>query len=202
MVKHFKNYLRLLTVILLSLGCNSVDPVKPESGLSEFEEALVGNWQYVTVNVRGTTYYHVDYYLEPGTKLVTTIGKRTELSRKYVNYSADKTYQLYRISFNHLRTLYGGRYSVLNFDRTVVDDLMEHFMKLGVKPGTYLRTLRAAFERLYFDEKIDRNPFWKFKLPRDRGEEKKKCLTMAELQAFLLFARENTDTDTYHLLRI
>lgn len=60
--------------------------------------------------------------------------------------------------------------------------------------------MRAAFQRLVDDEKIERNPFGRFKtLPE---EKKKRHMTFSELIAFLKFVQENASEDIWRLCRI
>ena len=94
MEEFIRKQVLLWSIALLILGCNSIDQIKPESSLSEIEQSMVGNWRYLEIEANGSIYYFADYYLEPGTQIVTTIGQRTALTRKYINYSDVKTYQL------------------------------------------------------------------------------------------------------------
>lgn len=115
-----------------------------------------------------------------------------------------KTREARKNALNHLKAIYGGGYSVLRIERDAIDLVKEHLYKRGCSPttiNTYLKELRAAFERLYIDGKISRNPFYKFpkvKVPRPE----KRHLTLAESEEFLKYARENADEDLYRLIKI
>ena len=117
---------------------------------------------------------------------------------------SEKTVELYNIIFQHLKAIYHPEYSILNIKRDVIDKVKGFLLDQGRKPGainTYLRTLRAAFERLVIEEKLDRNPLYKFK-PIPDNDNKKKHLTLSELREFLNYAKENASEDLYHLIRI
>jgi integrase len=116
----------------------------------------------------------------------------------------EKSTELYKIVFQHLKAIYHPEYSIRNIKRDVIDRLKEHLLNMGRKPGainTYLRTLRAAFEKLIIEEILDKNPLYKFK-PIPDLENKRKHLNFSELMEFLKFAKENASEDMYHIIRI
>jgi len=103
-----------------------------------------------------------------------------------------KTRNLYTLSFRYLKEIYGPEYSIHNISRDVIDKYKSHLLKRGVSKTTvndYLRNLRASFERILMDGKIDHNPFYRFKPLKE--EQKRKALTLSELREFLDFAKEN-----------
>lgn len=118
----------------------------------------------------------------------------------------NSTIELYKIAFKHLRKIYGGHYSILNLTRKDILQIKEHFIILDRKPTTInknLRTLSAAFNRLELDEIISKNPFKSFKRMKDReARDKKKHLTLIELNEFLKFAKENANEELFRLIRI
>ena len=93
-----EDYIKLLLVssalFVAVTACQNTPVPEPIDNLTGFEKSLVGSWRYHEIEINGMKYQHADYFLEPGTKIVSTIGKRTELSRKLVNYAPEKTYQL------------------------------------------------------------------------------------------------------------
>lgn len=182
-------------------------------------------WRYDEENPtkrikRATTKKKADYTREQMTKIVNTVeGLVTE--DKGIEYSIDwfedyvlrklrlesrskSTMNEYRYAIKYLRMVYGKDYSILNINRDAIDRLKELMIEKGRKPGTindYLSVLRAAFERLLIDQKIDRNPFYRFtrmKVDYDT----KKHLTYLELQNFLNYVRENSSEEMWRLLRI
>lgn len=97
MVKYIK-ILSLIAASALLNSCNNntVEPQgSPDADLSDFEKSMTSTWKYLQIETEGVIYKHADRYLEPGGQgLVSTQGKRTELDRRRINYSSDKTYQL------------------------------------------------------------------------------------------------------------
>lgn len=114
---------------------------------------------------------------------------------------SENSISIYKNSFNHLRKIYGGSYSVLNLRRNAIDDIKEYFISKGLDANVCLRTLRAAFQRLYDDEVIDKNPFVRFK-PMKRKPKEKQHLTLTELREFLKFIKNKTSEDTWRIIRI
>ena len=118
----------------------------------------------------------------------------------------ENTIIVYQRAFMHLRNLYGSEYSILNIRREDIDRIKEYLIEQGQKPNSInncLRTLRAAFQRLYDDERIDKNPLLRFKPVRDQeNRNKKKHLSLSELRDFINFCKQNTNEETYRLIRI
>ena len=71
---------------------------------------------------------------------------------------SEKTIKLYKLSFNHLKAVYGRNYPIHKIGRSAVRVFQSHLRENGTGNAginSYLRTLRAAFERLVMDEKIE-----------------------------------------------
>ena len=97
MVKYINKFSLLIAVILfISCKNNTVEPQgSPDAHLSDFEKSMTSTWRYLQIETEDVIYKHADRYSEPGgLGLVSTQGKRTELERRRINYSIDKTYQL------------------------------------------------------------------------------------------------------------
>ena len=115
-----------------------------------------------------------------------------------------KTREARKIALMHLKAIYGGGYSVLRIERDAIDMVKAHLYEKGCSPttiNTYLKELRAAFERLFIDGKISRNPFYKYpkvKVPRP----KRTHLALSECRDFLNYVRENTNEDLFRLIKI
>jgi len=115
-----------------------------------------------------------------------------------------KTRETRKIALMHLRAVYGGGYSVLRIERDTIDLIKAHLFKKKCSPttiNTYLKELRAAFERLFIDGKISRNPFYKYpkvKVPRPE----KKHLTLSECGGFLEYVKNNASEDLHRLIKI
>jgi hypothetical protein len=89
--------IRVLAIVLLSgfLGCETQEGfTSSDNNLSDFENSLIGNWQYVSIEVAGNQFNYADQFTEPGFLLLTSIGQRAEIERRMINYGADKLYQL------------------------------------------------------------------------------------------------------------
>lgn len=97
------------------------------------------------------------------------------------------TVKLYMDSLDRLIEICGEDCSYENIKRSDVSRLQDYLFKKGNSPAyinLHCRHLRAAFERLYDDEFIERNPFRKFKKLSDYSE-KPKYLTDDEIKRFL-----------------
>ncbi|MBN1182405.1 MAG: tyrosine-type recombinase/integrase [Bacteroidales bacterium] len=116
---------------------------------------------------------------------------------------SEKTKKDYITIIGVLKSIYGKEYSILNIRRESVDDIKESLMDKVLQAGainSYLRGMRAAFQRLVDDEKINRNPFARFKpLPEDK---KKRHMTYSELIDFLKYVKENATEDIWRICRI
>ena len=114
-----------------------------------------------------------------------------------------KTKDDYTTVIGVLAEMYGEEYSILNIKRSNVDDIKEKLLEKGNQPGginSYLRGMRAAFQRLVDDEKLERNPFSRFKpLPEVK---KKRHLTYSELIKFLKHVKTKSTEDIWRICRI
>jgi len=117
---------------------------------------------------------------------------------------ADKTHESYKIAFKPLKTIYGGDYSILKIDRSAIGQIQKHLYERGNRPATIntvLRKLRAAFERIYIDGIIDRNPFYRFK-PISEQKDRQKSFTRDEAQRLLGVLETHPNRKLAHLMRI
>jgi len=97
------------------------------------------------------------------------------------------TVKLYMDSLDRLIEIYGENYSYEDIKRSDVSKLQDYLFSKGNSPAyinLHCRHLRAAFERLYDDELIERNPFRKFRKLSEYSE-KQKHLTDDEIKRFL-----------------
>lgn len=68
-----------------------------------------------------------------------------------IHSMSEKTIELYKLSFRHLKDIYGGGFSIHKIDREVAGKLKAHLHDKGINKimaDTYLRQLRASFERI------------------------------------------------------
>ncbi len=109
-----------------------------------------------------------------------------------------------RAALEHLKAIYGSEYSVLRIEREAIDLVKAYLYEKHCSPttiNTYLKELRAAFERLFIDGKISKNPFYKYpkvKVPRA----KKKHLTLSESRDFINYVKKNAGEDLFRLIKI
>ncbi|GEM_PF-4295435 len=169
---------------------------------------------------RPTTKRKADYTKEQMQKIINTVQGIVR-DYKAIDYSIDwfedyimrklkledrsKSLQdEYKAAINYLRLIYGDHYSILNIGREAIDRIKEKMLECGRKRKTinnYLTVFRAAFERLLIDEKIDKNPFYRFpRMKIDNTE--KKHLKLSELKDFLDFVKQNIDENTWRIIRI
>ena len=166
---------------------------------------------------RSTGYPKSDYTKEQIQKIIDSEAGTKHTNKYSINWMeeyivlgleidgiSDNTIKLYKLSFKHLKSLYGGDYCIHNIDRSVIEEFKRYLKSKGTgNPGinTYLRTLRAAFEKLVIDSKIDINPFHRYK-PLPVSKNKKKHMTLEEAKRFLDVVNNSTNEDAKHLTRI
>ncbi len=120
-----------------------------------------------------------------------------------IDNASESTRGLYKLSFKYLREVYSCGYSVYKINRSIRDDLSEYLQKQGTGNAginVYLTHLRAAFERLVINGKLDRNPLSRFK--RLRVKKKKQSLTLEEAKHFMTVINGCKNKNLKHLLRI
>lgn len=95
---NYSKFSLIVVGVIVAVSCdyNSVEPpINPESNLSDFEQSLLGTWQYLDIKTANATHTYADANSEPGSDLLRSfIGIRAELERRRVNYSRDRMYQL------------------------------------------------------------------------------------------------------------
>lgn len=117
---------------------------------------------------------------------------------------SDSTIELYKLAFKVLIEIYGEDYSIHHIDRSIVGDVKRHLLEKGNRPATvnsYLGKLRTAFDRLYADGKLERNPLYKFKRLREPND-RKKAFTIDEVKRLLEILETHPNRNLSHLLRI
>jgi integrase len=121
-----------------------------------------------------------------------------------INNRTDSTREGYKDAFRALRAVYGGDYSINIIKRTVIRDIKSHCFKNDNSPetiNTYLRRLSAACDRVYVEEIIPRNPFYKFE-KLDVPVDKQKHLPLAEAQRYLRILDKHRNEKFKRLSRI
>ena len=114
------------------------------------------------------------------------------------------TRDTYKYALIQLRAIYGGSYSIVRIDREAIFKIKERLRKMQRSPvtiNTYLKHLKAAFERLVSDGKLTRNPFYRCKLMPVRVT-KKTHLTLSESTYFLNYIQEHGKENYWRMLRI
>ena len=121
-----------------------------------------------------------------------------------VECRTEKTIEGYKQAFKILSEIYGEDYSIHKIDRTAIWQIKGHLREKRNRPATintYLRKLRAAFERVNIDGVLDRNPFYKFE-PLFEPKDKQKAFTYDELKRLLKVIDEHPNEKLRRLLRI
>ena len=163
-----------------------------EYSMAEYTREMVQRIVDSETGTKRTTEYSIDWLEQHNDHLLR------------IDQSTEKTLEGYRNAFMVLRAVYSDDYSVKNIDRAAISKIKGYCMENGNRPATintYLTRLRAAFDRIYIEDIIPKNPFYKFKRLTEPND-KQKHFTLAEVQRLLKILETHPNRKLAHLLRI
>ncbi|MFC1551193.1 tyrosine-type recombinase/integrase [Candidatus Latescibacterota bacterium] len=116
---------------------------------------------------------------------------------------AERTIISYETSFKILKEIYGEAFNIRKLARGCVVEIQKHLHKKGMGNSSinhYVSMIKSAFERLVIEDKIQVNPFYRFKkLP---SKTKIKSLTKDDAKKFLKHVNNLKNEKLRHLIRI
>jgi site-specific recombinase XerD len=116
---------------------------------------------------------------------------------------SEKTLEAYATAFEYFKERYGDKYDIEYLTRGCASELQNHLSKKGLSNSTinlYVGKIQSSLERLVIEDKIAKNPLYKFKkLP---VEHTRKCLTKNEAKKFLNHVNGLKNQKLKHLTRI
>jgi hypothetical protein len=94
MERYINNIYLLLLIVII--GCNKeAEPaVNYTEDLSDVEQKLIGEWVYEYIQINNDIFSYADNYSTPGKNKGDLGGERAVLTRRWIYYSAERTYQL------------------------------------------------------------------------------------------------------------
>jgi len=168
---------------------------------------------------KSTGYSRAEYTKEQVQRIIDNeTGTKAKIEKHSINWlsehilyrlgiedRSEKTTEGYEIAFRALTEIYGGGFSIHKIDRSAIWKIKSFLQEKGNRPATIntcLRKLRAAFERLFIDEVIPRNPFYRFESMKEDTENRQKAFTLDELKRLLDVLATLKNEKLRRLLRI
>ena len=167
---------------------------------------------------KSTGYSRADYTREQVQRIINNeTGTKSKIAKHSIDWLAEhmvyrlgvegkapKTIEGYKQALKILIEIYGCDYSIHKIDRSAIWKVKALLKERGNRNETVnicLKNLSAAFNRVYLDEVISRNPFCRYE-PLKKQKDRQKAFTLDELKSLLKIIETHPNENLKHLLRI